>query len=42
MSAHEGAVCLRGAWLFAAAQFYDRCIAAIQDDPASVSSTWDC
>ena len=23
-------------------QFYDRCIAAIQEDPASTSSTWDC
>ncbi|CAK0782941.1 hypothetical protein CVIRNUC_006136 [Coccomyxa viridis] len=25
-----------------AAEFYDKCIQAIQEDPASTSSTWDC
>jgi hypothetical protein len=25
-----------------ALQYYDKCIQAIQEDPASTSSTWDC
>ena len=39
---HDGALGMRGAHVCWDPQYYDRCIAAIQEDPASVASTWDC